>query len=121
MTKCLIVEGSKSDRDSLERLLAAYGFELNSIGDAQSALDQCRRAMPDVVLVADRLGHMDAVSFIKRLRGHTGRGRPAVFVYGDTGDPEHIGRAIWEGATECLVKPFDAEVLDSKLRQAGVV
>ncbi len=120
MTQCLIVDDSPADRSDIEALLAAYGFELESMGDAEKALDRCRAAMPDVILVAGRIASMEKVSFIKRLKRKADR-RPVVFVYGDNGDPEEIGRAIWQGASECLLKPFDADILDQKLRQAGVV
>jgi len=120
MTQCLIVDDSPADRSDIEALLSAYGFDLRSLDSAEAALAECRAAMPDVVLVSGRIASKEAMAFIKRLRRKPGR-HPVVFVYGDSGDPEEIGRAIWEGASECLLKPFDADILDQKLRQAGVV
>ena len=32
-----------------------------------------------------------------------------------------IGRTIWGGAAECMMKPYDAEILDLKLRQTGII
>ena len=119
MTQCLIVDGSQSDRQDMESLLASYGFELDSVSDAEAALERCRSRMPDVLLISRRLGALDPVSLIKRL-GKRAR-PPVVFIYGDEQDPEAIGRAIWEGASAWLMKPFDAEILDLRLRQAGVI
>jgi hypothetical protein len=38
-------------------------------------------------------------------------------------EPEaaRIGRTIWGGAAECMMKPYDAEILDLKLRQTGII
>jgi CheY-like chemotaxis protein len=121
MTQCLIVEANPEDRHRLQDLLAAYGFEVDASDTAQAALDQCRRWAPDIVLLPQRLSTMDAVAFLRLLRRQAGRRVPVVLLVGDTGDPVEIGRAIWEGASECLMKPFDAHVLDLKLRQTGIV
>jgi two-component system chemotaxis response regulator CheY len=121
MTQCLIVDSSPCARRKLECLLSPYGFDLAAMTDMDDALDYCRREAPDVVLLADRPGGPDAVGFIRRLRTlHRGR-QPIVLVCADEADAENIGRAIWAGAADCLVRPFDAEVLDAKLRMSGLV
>ena len=121
MTQCLIVEATPDDRHRLEDLLEPYGFAVDASETAEAALSQCRRWAPDVVLLPQRLKSMDVVAFLRLLRRQSGRRSPVVLLVGDTNDANDIGRAIWEGASECLMKPFDADVLDLKLRQAGVV
>jgi two-component system chemotaxis response regulator CheY len=121
MTQCLIVEAAPDDRRRLEDLLAPYGFAVDATETAQAALDRCRRWAPDVVLLPQALRSMNLLAFLRLLRRQSGRRSPVVLLVGDTGDAGEIGRAIWEGASECLMKPFDADVLDLKLRQAGVV
>jgi two-component system, chemotaxis family, chemotaxis protein CheY len=121
MTQCLIVEATPDDRRRLEDLLAPYGFAVAASETAQAALVECRRWAPDLVLLPHKLESMEIVGFLRLLRRQAGRRAPIVLLVGDTGDAAEIGRAIWEGASECLMKPFDADVLDLKLRQAGVV
>lgn len=121
MTQCLIVEAAPDDRIRLEDMLAPYGFAVAASETAQAALEQCRRWAPDVVLLPQTLKSMDVVAFLRLLRRHGGRRSPVVLLVGDIGDAREIGRAIWEGAAECLMKPFDADLLDLKLRQAGVI
>ena len=72
MTRCLIVDDSPADRSDIEALLSAYGFDLRSLDNAEAALDQCRAAMPDVVLVSGRIASREAMAFIKRLRRKPG-------------------------------------------------
>lgn len=121
MTHCLIVEGTRDDEKRLSLLLGQYGFELETAADADAALDRCRQSMPDVIVMSESLAHMDSAEFLRRLnRG--GRGTAAkVIVYSDAPDAGAIGRHIWTGAAECMVKPFDADIIDLKLRQVGVL
>lgn len=121
MTQCLIVDASPGERRHLARLMSRYGFDLAASANPEDALDHCRRTAPDVILLADRPGEFDAVRFIRRLRKLAIERQPIVFVCAEEGDAENIGRAIWAGATDCLVKPFDAALLDDKLRMTGLV
>lgn len=121
MTQCLIVEGTPEDWQRLEGLLGPYGFDLEAVERAEEALDLCRRQMPDVIVMTDRLGSMDSADFLKRLHDGAGGVRPKVIVYAERPDAAAIGRHIWSGAAECMVKPFDADIIDLKLRQIGAV
>lgn len=38
----------------------------------------------------------------------------------DNSDPESLSALILEGASECLIKPFDDELLEFKLLQSGI-
>jgi two-component system chemotaxis response regulator CheY len=121
MTRCLLVDEDHHQRAALGQLLGFYGFELSESGTADQALQHCRSFAPDVVVTADRLGGMSPAEFVKRIR-HTSRGRkPIVLVCVDKADTAEIGRAIIEGAAEYLLKPFDREILEFKLKQVGVL
>ena len=121
MIECLIVEAHPDDRHRLEDLLQPYGFAVEASETAQAALQRCRRWAPDVLLLPQKLKSMDVVAFLRLLRRQSGRRAPAVLLVGEASNANEIGRAIWEGASEYLMKPFDPDMLDIKLRQAGVV
>ena len=121
MTQCLIVDRCEAERSRIRGLLEPYDFDLEVADGAGDALEKCRSGMPDMIMMSDRLGDMSAFEFIKKVR-RAGRGSgPVLLVYADQAKPSQIGRAIWEGANECLMQPFDADVLDGKLRQVGLV
>ncbi len=121
MTHCLIVDACKAERSRIENMLAAYEFDLDVAEDAEEALEKCHGAMPDMIMVSERLDDMSTFDFIKRVRKSSCNQSPVVLVYTDEADPPRIGRAIWEGASECLMQPFDADILDDKLRQVGIL
>ncbi len=121
MTQCMIIGPLGGDSPQLANMLSAYGFDLTSAANANDALAQCNNDMPDVIVLPDNLQDMDVMAFIRRLRQAKRGNKAAVFLCADNPDSETMGRAIWEGASDFLIEPFDAEVLDRKLKQAGVV
>lgn len=122
MTQCLIIDSSRDGQRELVDLLGRYGFAVDSVDDAADALERCRQSMPALIVMAERAGPMDSDEFLQRLNGagHNGKA-PKVIVYSDVPDAGSIGRHIWTGAAECMVRPFDAEIIDLKLKQVGVL
>ena len=59
--------------------------------------------------------------FVRRLRRNARGKAPVVFLYAETADTELIGQSILQGAADVLMKPFDRDILQFKLRQAGIV
>lgn len=121
MTRCMIVSGAEDKLRRLEGMFSVYGFDLTSAANANEALNQCDADMPDVIVLPDTLQDMDVMTFIRHIRRADNGGRTAVFLCSEEADSAHISRAIWGGASDFLIEPFDAEVLDRKLKQVGVV
>ena len=121
MTQCLLVDEDRNGRREMSALLGGFGFDLSESADADAALQLCRATPPDIVVMTGRVGGMGPADFVKRIR-RPGRGKtPIVLVCADGPDTDEIGRAILEGAAECLVRPFDRELLAFKLRQVGLI
>ena len=121
MTQCMMIGPANDEKHHLGDMLSAYGFDLTSPANANDALIACDNDMPDVIVLPDNLKDMDVMAFIRRLRQSQKGDQAAVFLCSDKPDSEKMGRAIWEGASDFLIEPYDAEVLDRKLKQAGVV
>ena len=121
MTQCLILQDNSKKRSRLAGMLSVYGFDLDEAANANEALEKCQRGMPDVVLLPENLPDMDVSTFIRCLRRGQKEPSPVVLLCASDADSERIGKAIWDGASDYLIAPFDAEVLDAKLKQAGVV
>jgi DNA-binding response OmpR family regulator len=121
MLQCLIIASDGEDRQQLARLLRPYGFELALVEDGEQALSVCRTCVPDLVVIAETLGGAKSYDLIRQIVETADGRRPKVLAYSDKPQAELIGRAIWSGASECFVKPFDAPIIDLKLRQVGAV
>jgi two-component system chemotaxis response regulator CheY len=121
MTRCLLVDEDHVARQALSELLGQYGFDMAETASADAALKLCRTNLPDIVVTADRVGSMSAGEFVKRVRRAANGRKPVVLVYTEKANTDEIGSAIIEGAAEFLLKPFDRDLLEFKLKQVGLL
>jgi two-component system chemotaxis response regulator CheY len=120
MKTCLVVDDSKVIRKVARHILETLDFEVSEAGDGQEALDSCLASMPDVVLLDWNMPVMTGMEFLLALRDRTPSPRPkVVFCTTETG-LAHIRAAMDAGADEYVMKPFDREMLESKLQIVGM-
>ena len=121
MKSCLIVDDSRVVRKVAGRIIQDLDFETLEASDGVQALDQCRQAMPDVILLDWNMPVMNGLDFLRALRRETGGQKPVVVFCSTENDPEHIGEAMRSGANEFIMKPFDADIIESKFAEVGLV
>src|SRR5436305_15066822 len=68
MKTCLVVDDSSVIRKVARRILEGLDFKITEAEDGQQALEQCRGAMPDAVLLDWNMPVMDGYDFLKALR-----------------------------------------------------
>lgn len=121
MTKCLLIDEDGADRQRLEELLATLGVDTALMSGTDEAVQYCNDNAPELVLLSAEAPGMQPRDLVKRLR-LSARGKPpVVFLYADEPDTDMIGQTILEGAADVLMMPFDRDLLQFKLRQAGVL
>jgi two-component system chemotaxis response regulator CheY len=118
---CLIVDDSRIIRKVARRIIEGLGYEVDEAADGAEALAYCIGAMPDVVLVDWNMPVMDGITFLRRLRTAPGGDRPKVLFCTIETRPERIAEALAAGADDYVMKPFDGEILQSKLTEVGAV
>ena len=118
---CLIVDDSRTIRSFARASLQQLGFETREAGDGCQALEACREAMPQVILLDWNMPNMNGIEFVRALRALDGGSRPVVLFCTTENEIERIVEAIESGANEYIMKPFDAEILASKLALNGVL
>ena len=121
MKKCLVVDDSSVIRKVARRILEGLQFEISEAEDGQQALDQCRREMPDAVLLDWNMPVMDGYEFLKALRRLPGGNDPKVVFCTTENDVAHIARALHAGANEYIMKPFDKEIVTAKFQEVGLI
>mgnify|MGYP002714402760 FL=1 len=121
LSTCLIVDDSRIIRKVARRIVEGLGYEVDEAADGAEALAYCTGAMPDVLLIDWNMPVMDGLSFLRRLRELPGGDRPkALFCTIET-RPERIAEALAAGADDYVMKPFDGEILQSKLAEVGAI
>jgi len=118
---CLVVDDSRVVRKVARRILEANGFNVAEAADGREALETCRQTMPDCVLLDWNMPVVDGISFLRFLRAEFGPDKPPVVFCTTENDMGHIETAIWSGAQEYIMKPFDEEILISKFAQVGLL
>lgn len=113
----LIVDPDEATAISLARQLARLGLDSLTTTGVDPALETLDWLDPDIVLVSQIADNEDGVRRISR----NGRGRRPLVYVSDGGSADSLGTAIWQGANECLMQPFDDEILEFKLQQTGVL
>ena len=68
MKTCLVVDDSSVIRKVARRILEGLDFKITEAEDGQQALEQCRVALPDAVLLDWNMPVMDGYDFLKAMR-----------------------------------------------------
>ena len=89
--------------------------------DGQKALAACTFLMPDAILLDWNMPVMDGFEFLRELRKMPGGTKPKVVFCTTENDVAHIARAMHAGADEYIMKPFDKQIVQSKLEEIGLV
>ncbi|MEE4349934.1 MAG: response regulator [Pacificimonas sp.] len=121
MNSCLIVDDSKVIRKVARRILEDFEFAIAEAGDGQQALDHCDDSMPDVIFLDWNMPVMGGLQFLQNLRARPAEKRPTVIFCTTENDSEHIRTAMNAGADEYIMKPFDRDIIRSKLEQVGLI
>jgi two-component system, chemotaxis family, chemotaxis protein CheY len=121
MKRCLIVDDSRVIRKVARRILEDMRFEVEEAADGLEALQACRRQMPDAILLDWTMPVMSGIDFLRQLRKEPGGDIPSVVFCTTENDVEKIAEALKAGANEYMMKPFDGDILHSKVAEAGLI
>ena len=121
MKTCLLVDDSRVVRKVASRIVRDLGFSVSEASDGGEALKMCRESMPDAVILDWNMPVMNGIDFVKALRREDGGKTPRVVFCSIENDAEHIRQALSSGADEFIMKPFDADILESKFAEVGLI
>ena len=121
MLSCLVVDDSRVIRKLASRILADLRMEVREAENGAVALELCAQAMPDVIVVDWNMPVLDGIQFVKRLRASAHGDRPKVLFCTTESELAKIAEAIEHGAYEYIMKPFDKDIMMSKLQRVGAI
>jgi DNA-binding response OmpR family regulator len=109
--RVLVVDGHEDTREMLRVFLQTHQFEVADCGDAEVALEECRRFGPDVIILGDSLRKIDMLELANRLRLHMGLRLPRIVLLSGFGGSLHQDRALAAGCDDYLLKPVNLDEL----------
>jgi two-component system, chemotaxis family, chemotaxis protein CheY len=121
MKQCLVVDDSRVMRKITRRILEELQFSTEEAEDGATALEICRKGMPEAILLDWNMPGMSGIEFLRALRREASGDKPVVVYCTTENDITHITEAVGAGANEYLIKPFDKDIVEAKLVEAGLM
>ncbi len=116
MKRIVVVDDEPTVGEAVRDLLAVEGYDVQTPGDAQSALPDLLRAAPDLVILDVNMPGMSGWEFCSLLRRQSvTRSVPVLFLTGRQDVRDRI-TAMQVGGSDYLAKPFGADDLRRKVR-----
>ena len=120
-THCLIADDSDVIRRITKLMLTALRLDSSEAVNGHDAIDRCRKAMPDAIILDWIMPGLAGLEALQALRRLPGGAAPAILYCVTENSPEETARALQAGATDILLKPYDRETLRQKLTSAGLI
>lgn len=117
MKRCLIVDDSDVIRKVARSILERLGCHVSEAAGGEAGLEQCRAAMPDVILLDWHMPGMSGIEFMTALRSLGAARRPYVIYCTSENDPIDLARAFTCGIDDYLLKPYSRDMIEAKLAE----
>jgi FixJ family two-component response regulator len=111
-----IVDDDESVQSALQELVESDGFSAKTFGSAEQFLESGSQRKVACLITDIRMTGMSGLDLMAKLKAD-GYRIPTIFITAH-GDSRVRIQAMREGAVEFLMKPFDDQVLLSRLRAA---
>lgn len=116
--KILLVDDSSTMRRIQKNTLKQIGYEdIVEAGDGQEAIDTLRANMDvDLVLMDWNMPNMTGIESLKAIKADAElKAKPVIMVTSES-EKSRIIEAIQSGASNYVVKPFQADTLQEKIK-----
>ncbi|HEX6347580.1 response regulator transcription factor [Umezawaea sp.] len=112
--RILVVDDDRAVRESLRRSLQFNGYQVETAGDGQQALEAVTTARPDAMVLDVMMPRLDGLEVCRRLRS-TGDDLPILVLTARDAVSDRVS-GLDAGADDYLPKPFALEELLARLR-----
>jgi two-component system chemotaxis response regulator CheY len=117
MYKVLVVDDSKAIREIEKKYLEEMGFEVVEAENGEEAL-KVLEENPDVklILLDWHMPVMNGYEFLLKVRSNPKYSDVKIMMVTTENQQKSVVEAIMAGANEYLMKPFDKEMLETKIK-----
>ncbi|MCU0245306.1 MAG: response regulator [Bryobacter sp.] len=122
--RAMVVDDSRVMRMILSRTLTEVGYgDIRQAANGREALDQIHAegAELGLVMLDWNMPEMNGLEFVQRVRAEAQYNAVKIVMVTTETQVDQMVAALEAGANEYVMKPFTKEVLEDKLRLAGVL
>ena len=121
MPRCIIADDSKIMRMLLSKIMENFGFEVNEAEDGEEVLEQCVSFRPDLIISDWRLPLIEGIDVLYKIRADRRLKQPKFIFCSYVTDAATIKQALDGGADDFIMRPFDEDIIASKLAILGML
>ncbi len=116
--KILLADKSITIQKVVEMLFSGRDYEVVCVSDGETALNEAKRVVPDVVLVDVDLPRIDGYSFATRLKQNPQLAQAPVILMMSRDDVYDGAKGKQAGIIDNIAKPFESQELIGKVKKA---
>jgi DNA-binding response OmpR family regulator len=114
--RILVVDDEAEQREVLGLLLRKEGYDVETVGDGLGALRILAARLPDAILIDLQMPGIDGFELLDRVKSDPRTAALAVIVVSGTSVAHDVVRALEQGATDFVRKPYTIEILLARVR-----
>lgn len=118
--KVMVVDDSSVMRQIIKNNLKQLGFEIANLldaGDGEEALKKMNEGEVDLVISDWNMPRMTGIDLLKTVRSDDALKELPFLMVTSEADKEKIMEAVQAGVNQYIVKPFNANQLEEKIRE----
>ncbi len=116
--KILAVDDDPIILDIYEQGMTARGYEITCAISSEQALKYLSANVPDVILMDIMMPGQDGISLMRDIRSNPKTAHVPILAVSALSDAATLNDALLFGAIDYVVKPFDMDTLESKIKLA---
>ena len=119
--KVLVLDDSRAARFMIQKILGEFKFETYEAENGEDALEKLKEN-PDtgLALVDWNMPVMNGLQFVEAVRADGSYSDMRIMMVTTETEMTQVVKAIEAGANEYVMKPFNSEVIQDKLRILGI-
>ena len=121
MPRCVIADDSKVIRMLLSRIMTNFGFEVSEVEDGEELLENCLTTQPELIISDWESPAMDGIDVLYKIRGYSRLKQPKFVFCSSFNDISKAQEAVDGGADDYIFRPFDEEIIATKLTILGLL
>ncbi len=115
MLRCIIADDSKIMRMLLRKIMENFGFDVDEAEDGEEIIELHAQTPADLIISDWTLPLMDGIDVLYKIRSDRKIKQPRFVFCSYVKDVDIMRQALEGGADDFIMRPFDEDIIATKL------